>query len=322
MKIDLPVLYNQGDPRFSNFLLGFNTVSKYNIGQYGCLISGLAVIACYLGKNVTPIDINEALKDKKGFAPAGGNYVWGSLSKVFPDIIEKKTDTPGILTDAQMSEIKTAIDYGYLVMVQLDYDPKTVAVDTHYVVLCGYNPADENDFLIADSLGGRVHSLKDYLGWFYPSVRKTIQQYAVYVGPKPKVTENAILIRIEDNNRNVMQGSEYKLICEYFKLDPNGMQSTKILQLIADMVQSMESMTKKYNSLEHDLYKTLQDLKRQEEISKVQSVRITMLSEKIDNVPTVIPYTDIQNKRPSFIEKLLSFFVTTTEEYAKLKRKR
>jgi len=185
MKINIPVLYNQMDSRWGNVLLGFNTQAQYNIYNYGCLITCEAMVVSYYGQINTPVNINDKLKSIKGYTNGSGNYIYGSLSKIFPFVKEIRTQTPAALTDAQINQIKSSIDKGYPVMVQLDYNPKTVENDMHFVLVVGYNPSDENDFTIADPIGGKLKSLKDYLGWFKPSARKTIEQYIIFEGPVP-----------------------------------------------------------------------------------------------------------------------------------------
>lgn len=191
MKLFIPVIFSQKDSRWANTLLGFNTQSVYNFANYACLISCLAMVARYYGNDVNPLTINDKLKAigaGKGFAAGSGNYVFGALTKLFPKIIEKVTATPAKLTDAQIGEIKTALDAGFPVMIHLDYNPQTVANDQHWVLVIGYNPDDENDMTIADPIDGTEKSLKKYLGWFKPSARDTIERYVIYEGDVPVKT--------------------------------------------------------------------------------------------------------------------------------------
>ena len=182
MILTLPSVYSQWDVRWSQDVLGFNKEPQYNIYNYGCLISCLAMISSYYGSTVNPQTINNMLKTVKGFNVGGGDYIWGSLTKIYNNIEENKVNTPLTLTNDQINSIKTALDNGYPVMVQLDVNPKTVTLDMHYVLIIGYDPSDENNFIIADPLGGTIDSLKKYLGWWRPSARKTIEQYIIYKG--------------------------------------------------------------------------------------------------------------------------------------------
>jgi hypothetical protein len=184
-KLNLNTLFSQRDGRWGNILLGFNTNPSYNIANYGCLVTCLAMISNYYGKGDNPLTINEKIKQVNGFV-SGGNYVWGSLTKFYGDIQEKLTNTPQKLTDAQINEIKQAIDAGYPVMFQIDFNPETAPTDMHYVLCVGYDESDENNFQIADPWTGQIHSLKDYLRGTRPSARITIEQYIIYQGPVPK----------------------------------------------------------------------------------------------------------------------------------------
>lgn len=173
-------ILNQQDPKWSNVLLGFNTSYPYTIGNYGCLITSQSMVCEYYGYPITPDKLNIKLKDINGFV-SGGLYVWGSLPKVYP-IKEKKIDTPAPLTDAQMTEIKKAIDSGYPVMFCIDYSPSTSALDTHYVVALEYQT---NDFTVADPIDGTVKQLSKYSS----KVRELIYQYVIYTGEVPETVD-------------------------------------------------------------------------------------------------------------------------------------
>ena len=188
--LNLPKLINQQDSRWANIPLGFNTDSKYNIKNYGCLLSCLAMGLCYYDYNTDPEDLNSRLKKVGGFY-GGGNYVWGSVEKITDKMKEALVRIGDInpASDEQVNQIKTALDNGYPVILHIDYDPKTVADDQHWVLAIGYNPNDENDITIVDPLGGTIKSLKSYLGWFRPSLRRTLIDYCILVG---KVTASNI----------------------------------------------------------------------------------------------------------------------------------
>lgn len=195
MKINLPILYKQGDSRWAYKKLGFNSDPQYNFKDYGCLDTALAMVARYFGKQVDPSELNDklmALGANKGFAAGSGNYIYGAITKIYSDIKENKIVTPMPLTDEQLGEIRTAIDNGYPVIIQLDYNPKTVALDSHFVIIVDYNKKDENDFTIVDPITGATRSLKDYLGWYKPSVRKTVEKYLIMTGPKPEFSSDTM----------------------------------------------------------------------------------------------------------------------------------
>lgn len=190
-KIKLPTIYSQWDNKWSKEILGYNTSSSgFDIYNFGCLITCIAMVLEYYGKSEDPKDLNEDLKDGSGFSKDSGNYIWGSVKRLFKQIKdEKHIITPYALSDSQIEEINTALDYGYPVMFQIDYNPATVKPDMHFVLAIGRNPADENDYTIVDPLGGVEKSLKKYLGWFKPNARKTIENYTIFQGDVPVVQE-------------------------------------------------------------------------------------------------------------------------------------
>src|SRR4051812_41576693 len=112
MKLTLPVLYSQLDEKWAKLLLGTNTDPKFTIGNFGCLVADLAMALTYYGKNETPATLNEKLKPLPGFKN-GGEYLHGSITKLYPDVTEKVVVTPDLLTDGQVQEIKSALDAGH-----------------------------------------------------------------------------------------------------------------------------------------------------------------------------------------------------------------
>ena len=186
MRVNLPKVFSQFDDPWGKQLLGFNTNPIYNFHNFGCTTTSLTEVACYYNHDEHPLSLMEKLKalgPGQGYVANSGLYCHGAITKLFPDITERIVATPNALTNEQVQEIKTALDNHFPVMLQIDYNPKTLARDDHFVLAVDYNPKDENDIKIADSLGGKVHSLKDYLGWLKPNMRNSIEKYFIYSGP-------------------------------------------------------------------------------------------------------------------------------------------
>lgn len=212
MKINLPIVYSQWDPRWAQEKLGSSNSST--IYDYGCILSCLAMACKYYSKDENPSTLNVKLA---GLKPSGYSvdlYIPGSVNRIYKDIQENRTVTPSLLTDQQVGEIRAAIDAGFPVLIGLDYNPKTVAYDSHFVLVVDYNPADESDFTIADPLGGKLHSLKDYLGWFKPNARNTIESYVVLQGKAPQQTG-----QLPDNYPDIIHNStQWDVTCEQLNL--------------------------------------------------------------------------------------------------------
>ena len=184
---------SQRDSVWGGELLGFNTDSRYNIYSYGCLLCCLAMGANWYGRRTDPGKLNELLKklDKpKGFSD-GGYYVWNSLTRLYPEIIEKRRITKSVLTDDQMAEIFKWLDNGHPVILHIDMFPETAPCDMHFVLAVGYNKEDENDIQIADPWTGTIRSLYDYLRLFKKTARGTIEQYIGLISEPPESFESS-----------------------------------------------------------------------------------------------------------------------------------
>ncbi|MEI6221163.1 MAG: C39 family peptidase [bacterium] len=178
--ITLPEVYNQRDQRWAGENLGY---SNTTIAAYGCLLNCLAMVARYYGINETPVTLDKKLEGIGGYY--GGNmYVWGKLQQLFPDIEEKHVLTPNRLTDLQITDIKRALDSGYPVMLEIDFNTSTTTEDMHFVLATGYQG---EDFTIADPWTGKLTTLAKagYIGRTKPSARDAIYQYMTLKGKVP-----------------------------------------------------------------------------------------------------------------------------------------
>lgn len=188
--IKLPKVQSQQDSRWGSVLLGNNTEAIYNLANYGCLITCFSMACCYYGFDTNPLELNERLKENGGFTKGGGNYVWTAIQKVtdkLKDVLIRVGDINPV-SDSQIGQIKDALDIGMPVILHIDYNPRTVKDDQHWVLALGYNPDDENDYTIADPIDGQIKSLKKYLGWFRPSMKRTTIDYVVLVGKAPETS--------------------------------------------------------------------------------------------------------------------------------------
>ena len=236
--ITLPILYQQGDTRWGANLLGFNKVAPFDMENYGCLVTCWAMCDRYYGKDTDPGRLNDTFKSMgagKAFTTNGGDYIPGGNNLAYGDIKEVRTLTPSLMTDAQIAEIKTSIDNGYPVIIGIDYNPKDVDYDSHFVVIVAYNPNEENDMTIADPITGTTRSLKNYLGWYKPNARNTIESYVCTTGPKPKLNADTLPVLKTDFVNLVHGSSEWDKTVEYLKpgADPKATQFADIQTVVA-----------------------------------------------------------------------------------------
>ena len=173
MVINVPIL-GQRDPRWSSKKLGTSTS---NLGGYGCLVTCLAMVSKYYGHDTDPDQLNKKLIEVGGFAQKN-LYVWGSLSKIYPDITETKNiNTPKALTELQFKEIEAELTLGRPVICEVDMIPATSNIDMHFVLVIG---KEGDNWIVADPWFGDTASLTRY-----GTPAKTIQKYIFTNGPLP-----------------------------------------------------------------------------------------------------------------------------------------
>jgi len=276
MKIELPIVYSQWDTRWKDVMLGYNKNLPYNFYNFACLITCQSMSLRYYGIDATPITVNDALLklgQNVGYASGTGNYVWGALSKIWKQVTEKRVATPSLLTDAQIGEIKGAIDKGYPVMAEIDVNPKTVQADMHFVLIIGYDPNDENNFTIADPLGGKIRSLKDYLGFLIPNARRTISQYIIYSGTVPQNATNTMPVDKQLFKDLVHGSSEWdKTVKEYRgDVDPRTTQFEDVQKVVNGYRSRLTDLENQNKDKDNKLATADQEIKnRVEQVGRLE----------------------------------------------------
>jgi hypothetical protein len=269
MKIMLPVIFNQNDPRWAGKKING---SPLTFARAACLICCQAMVARYYGRNEDPATLHDKIEAKGGFK-SDGSYYWHTVTKIFKDIVEEVVATPMPLTDDQIGAIKTKLDNGYPVICQIDYDPKDIDPDMHFVVFTGYNANDENDFTIADPVDGKEKSLKSYLGWFKPSVRRSIDRIVLQTGNIPEVTADTIVVTKKDYNTLMTQVEQWIKIVGYLLGAENDPKTTTF--------ENCQSIVAGFKSTQTDL-KTKLDVATAE-LAKA-TVEIDNQKDKVANV--------------------------------------
>lgn len=174
MKLILPKKYSQNNPLWKNKALG----TQGTIGQYGCLISCVAMVSAYFGHDENPESINIYLTNNNGYVN-GNLYIWNAVTKKYPDMVYQGiVRTPDTLTKTQMDAIRSIINQGFPLFLKIDVIPSTSKLDEHWVLGVDY---DGDDIIIQDPWDGAE---KRITSWGI-TPQKIIYGYGYYSGTLP-----------------------------------------------------------------------------------------------------------------------------------------
>lgn len=238
MKIQLPKTYSQNDPAWRYKTLG----NRGTIGDYGCLLTCVAMVVTYFGHEETPATLDDHLIQSNGFAN-GNLFVWGAIPNIYKDIAyQGQTQTPDALSQGQMQKIKDALDKGFPVILQIDTVPATAAFDEHWILAIGY---DGDDFIVQDPWDGAT---KRITSWGI-APQKLIYAFAYYSGtptvtiiasPKPQTPTNngnGISVDSQTFQKLVGKATQWDVIAASLSIDS---QDASGGQKAVDAVQKLQ----------------------------------------------------------------------------------
>ncbi len=135
---------SQLDDRWQNERLG---TSYTTIGQYGCLLTCVAMLLNFYGHDTDPKRLNDALKVNNGFA--GGNLlVWDAVKSVYPDVLFANR-----YYGNRLDKLDENLALGNPAIVKVDGDPKTYLIDDHWVLVIG---KCSGKYILADPIDGAL----------------------------------------------------------------------------------------------------------------------------------------------------------------------
>lgn len=126
-----PMIYSQRDPQWANAKLG---TSQSTIGGYGCLITSIASCLTDSGLAMTPLALNDWLKSNGGYS-ASNLFIFNSINKLNTLHFDSLLNCEGV--PAPVIALDKAVYDGGYVVVKVDFDPKTIATEEHWVRYIG-----------------------------------------------------------------------------------------------------------------------------------------------------------------------------------------
>lgn len=133
--------YSQQDPKWKAVQLGFDKEST--IGNFGCLLTSISMVASHYGFDETPASLNEKLKAAGGFQ--GAYLMPYTVTNVLRGV-SYKTYIDCKNQPAPLAEINAWLGMGKPVILEVDWSPQA-GVQTHYLVAYAHK---DGDYLIYD----------------------------------------------------------------------------------------------------------------------------------------------------------------------------
>ena len=174
-----PQLYAQRDPRWASQRLG--TADGITLGQYGCYVTSMAMLACYYGHPITPAQLDDLYTNEHIYVN-GDMMPDDALHRAYPDLtlvaVHDYSNGPadlGLLRSIAADPTLTAV-------IGLDFDHNPAdGVQTHFSPLAG---CDGVHVQLADTWYGGI--IADMTVNYGPDPATTIIKAGGYRGPAPK----------------------------------------------------------------------------------------------------------------------------------------
>ena len=128
----------------------------YNIGNYGCLITCLAMYT-----DMTPDVVNQTLKDNQGYVDGTGLFIWNKCSVLYLTQVYASPTYTGPVTTLGLTKMKEYLDAGQPLLCEIDFNEQTESEEMHYVLMTGY---DDTTFYACDPWTGTQIDMAVYGG--------------------------------------------------------------------------------------------------------------------------------------------------------------
>jgi hypothetical protein len=258
MKLKIPSVFSQRDQQWASQFLGFNTKLPYTIGQFGCLITALGM---YIGKR--PDEVNNLLKDNKGFTEGSGNFIWSKctvlgLSETYLSPYYKDP-----VTNQGIVKMKALLDEGKPLVTHIDFDPSDTDDDQHWLLIIGYDESEV--FYAADPWTGQIINLDVYGG-----AKRCIYQWRCY----DKILLKDEAIDYKSLYERLMAGIEK--LCGTLNISPN----MDVLQAEAEKLIKLEDKITEKERLLDEAQGKIKAL--QEKLDKVSGDQLLLKEENKD----------------------------------------
>jgi len=197
MKLSNIKLFSQADSRWGSLKLRTSTTST--VKSDGCLLCCVATTLNYFGKEITPDRLNDDITRVKGWYQAC-RLTYGSITEIYPDItVDWNNYIECADTGAPLDKIDAILVSGRIPIVKVDFNPKTSALEEHWVCIIGKDEA--NSYIIMDPIDGS----EQYFQSRYGDPSRYIFKIVTYSGPIPEggVTIESLNAHIQELTKQI-----------------------------------------------------------------------------------------------------------------------
>lgn len=140
---------SQRNPEWAGDLLGYST-GKWTMGNGGCALTSVTILASQVYKDLTPGQLNQKLKDAGAFD--GAELDWTAVPRVLPALrYIHRRDWNFPVPQIGLDELREDIARYGPVILEVDFIPRTSKQEMHFVVAL---EVTNNDVRIIDPWDG------------------------------------------------------------------------------------------------------------------------------------------------------------------------
>ncbi len=276
----MTILLGQRDSEYNLVRLGFGTGT---IGQYGCVLSSIAMGLRLNGWELSPIDVNNNLKSVNGFTGDTKNLiVWTALNNAFKGIIEYEQSLNYDTVAAPIDKLKTLLEQGKTVLLRLSA-MNIGGKGDHFVL--AYKVEGDNVIIYDPWYREIALVTKRYTRSWADTATEIITGFRVMKitantqQGSQNMNDNEMIILKSDFENMHNKSTQWDSICEFFKIDPKTERNEKIVELYNNEKNDKENTQKSLQQKMQDLSDLGEELKGCQAIAKERKKQLDDFTE-------------------------------------------
>lgn len=200
---------SQQDKRWADITLGKNPKKAgMTIGGYGCLTTSLSSYLIATGeKTMTPDQVNQKLKENRGFQGKSGNFDFnsGPLALGLKQTGQSKIYYDEPVDQKGLKFVQQNLSAGKPLLAWVDMNLSTIANEEHYVLVIGYGKDKNGRFIYSymDSWDGMIYTVSEKI-----FARKAIQFFAYDKKIQQAIVETKKLVMAVPGQTQIREEAE------------------------------------------------------------------------------------------------------------------